>query len=225
MEGRYVLIGGQNSNIITSIDHKIIELSNKKNPNLLYIGFGSKYAEADYKKIKKKYEILECNTRQLKIKNLSNKGLLKEKLKDVDIIYIGGGDTILLKEIMNQYHLKDLLKEKIKNGCVLVGVSAGAIILSKEGYSDSYIIRKEKDHYDFVEGYNFINIIISPHYEKKSIKTKELIEDCIKMKKEVIALPNDSALIIENNKITMINENNNEKITVYNKMGSIDNEK
>ena len=219
MAGKYVLIGGQNSNTITPIDQEIIKLTNKTNPNLVYIGFASKYAEADYDKIKKKYRSLGCNTRQLKVKNLENPKVMEEKLKDVSIIYIGGGDTITLKEIMDKHLLKDFLKEEAKKRCVIVGVSAGAILLSKEGYSDSYIIRGEKDHYDFVTGYHFVDKIISPHYEKNSNKTKELIEDCKKNKKEVIALPNDSCIIIENDDVRMINANKEEIIVIINEKG------
>ncbi len=54
-------------------------------------------------------------------------------------------------------------------------MSAGAIMLSKEGYSDSLMLRDEADKYTFIEGLNFIDIAICPHYNdisKRRVKRR-----------------------------------------------------
>lgn len=61
---------------------------------------------------------------------------LKDKTKD-DIsklggVYIGGGDTIRLLQVLQESGFDDVLKAYIKDGGIVYGGSAGAIILGKD---------------------------------------------------------------------------------------------
>ena len=44
---------------------------------------------------------------------------------------------------VKEYKIDELLKKAKERNCVLAGISAGAILLSKSGFSDSYILREE----------------------------------------------------------------------------------
>ena len=213
---KLVLIGGGdigkgNTNYETKeIDQKILKLVNKDNPNFLFIGFASTYSDSYYDIIKKIYKNLGCNTTYLKRKNLiNNRELSIKKINDADIIYIGGGDTIRLKKTIEEYNLKDILDQQVQNNKVIVGISAGAIILSKSGYSDTYILRGEDNKYRFINGYNYFKHNICPHYNNES-KEKQLNKDI--KDKEVYCLEDNTALIIDNNKIRVIKSNKNNNI-------------
>ena len=184
------------------IDEEIVKMTNKKNPNFLFIGLASSYSDSYYDTIKKIYKVLGCNTAYLKKKNLeNNKELSIKKINEADIIYIGGGDTIKLIDDFNKYELNNIIKEKAINNTVIAGISAGAILLSKSGYSDAYILRREKNNYEFIKGLNIFKYNICPHFNildrinnlKKDIKNKE-----------VYCLDNNTALKIEDNNISII---------------------
>ena len=207
---KIVLIGGGDTRIETydtkEIDEKIVALTNKTNPNLLFIGFANDYAESYYDSIKTIFKKLGCKTSHLKKKNcINNKELVAEKMSQADIIYIGGGDTIKLLETIKEYNLDTKIKEAINRGCVLAGISAGAIALCKEGYSDSKIIRHESDKHSFVKGLNIVNISICPHYELDNEKAKELDTDIDT--KEVYGIQNNTAIVIENDHTSIIKSN------------------
>lgn len=198
---KLVLIGGgeigkgNTSYETLEIDQEIVKITEKEHPNFIFIGFASSYAESYYDILKKHYQNLGCNTSQLKKKNLeNNKPLAINKIRNADIIYIGGGDTILLKETINKYQLEKPLQEAYQKGCVMVGISAGAILLANSGYSDSYIIRGEDNHYRFVNGLGLININICPHYEINNEKSISLEKSLKNTKKEVIGISNNCAL-------------------------------
>ena len=217
---RIVLIGGGDigrGNTLyetKEIDEEIIKMTNKENPNFLFIGLASSYSDSYYDTIKKIYKDLGCNNSYLKKKNIiNNPDITKNKILNADIIYIGGGDSIKLINEIKEYKIDTLLEEALNKKTVLAGISAGAILLSKEGFSDSLILRGESDKYSFLEGLNLININICPHYSlEKSIQLKEQINN-----REIYCLENSTALKIEDDSITIIKANPNNNIYLISK--------
>lgn len=211
---KLVLIGGGElvKNYSTKkIDEEIVKLANKKNPLFVFIGFASNSSESYFDIIKKIYTPLGCNCQNLKRKNLiKNYNLAIEKIKNADIIYICGGDTIKLIEEIKEFNLEKELKSAIERGCIIAGISAGAILLSKEGYSDSLKIRNESDKYTFIKGLNYIDISFCPHYNNLE-KKQELIEEMKNTKKKVYSFEDNTALKIIGTKKEIIKSNNNSK--------------
>lgn len=188
------------------IDEEIVKMTNIDKPNFLFIGLASSFSDSYYDTIKKIYKNLGCETVYLKKKNIiNNPDIVKDKISNADIIYIGGGDSIKLINEIKEYKLDILLKEAYKKGTILVGISAGAILLSKEGFSDSLMLRNDSNKHSFVEGINLNNLIISPHYNSSIEKTNELKEQIASRK--VYGLENCTALKIEDDKISIIKSN------------------
>ena len=187
------------------IDEEIVKMTNKEKPKLLFIGLANSYADSYYDYIKNIYKNLGCETMYLKKKNVTkNPDIVKNKIEEADIIYIGGGDTIKLMNTVKEYKIDELLKKAKERNCVLAGISAGAILLSKSGFSDSYILREESDKYEFIEGLNFIDINICPHFHNDEKKQKDLEDNLKNNNKEVYGLENCTALKIEDNKMIVI---------------------
>ena len=218
---KIVLIGGgeigrgNTSYETKEIDEEIVKLSNKDNPTLLFIGLASSYSDSYYDTIKKIYKNLGCETVYLKKKNIiNNPDIVINKINNSDIIYIGGGDSIKLIEDIKEYNIDKLLENALNKGTILVGYSAGAILLSNLGFSDSYILRNESNEYKFIQGLNYTNINICPHYDTSIDKQNSLEKEIIKRKIEVYALENNTALKIIDNNISKINTN--KKIYIIN---------
>ena len=212
---KFVLIGGGEigKNYSTrEIDEVIVKLAKKEKPILVYIGFASHSSESYFDVIKKIYTPLGCICQNLKRKNLiNNYALALDKINKADIIYIGGGDTIKLIEEIKEFKLELELDKAINKGCVIAGISAGGILLSKEGYSDSLKKRNESDKYTFIKGLNYTAISFCPHYniiEKKN----ELKEELKNTNKKVYALEDNTALKIINDKIEILKSNINSKV-------------
>lgn len=204
-----VLIGGGNTRTpeyeTKEIDEEIVRMANKDHPNFLFIGLASYHSDSYYDVMKKIYQNLGCETSYLKRSNLKNNpDIVKNKILNADIIYIGGGDTVKLMHDVKEYKIDTLLLEAYNNGIIIAGISAGAILISAKGFSDSLIERKESNKHEFVKGLNFIDINFCPHYHNNLNKTQDLEEELKKNNEEVYCLENGSALKIENNKITVI---------------------
>ena len=219
---KLVLIGGGDvgkgrSNYETKeIDEEIVKMTDKTNPNFLFIGLASSFSDSYYDTMKKIYKDLGCTPVYLKKKNMiNNPDLVEEKINNADIIYICGGDTIKLINDVREYKLDKQLKKAYENGTVIAGISAGAILISKEGFSDAKILRGESNKHEFVKGLNLVDISICPHYHENDKKTKELKE--IINNKQVYGLENCTALKIIDNKQEVIKSNKDNNIYLVTK--------
>ena len=213
---KFVLIGGGNVGRgdteyeTSTIDKEIVKFSEKENPKFLFIGLASSFSDSYFKTIKKIYKELGCECSYLKKNNLiNNPNIVEEKILSADIIYFCGGDSIKLVEKINEYNLVGLLEQAINNNTVMAGMSAGAIMMCKEGYSDSRIIREENDKHEFVPGLSFLNISFCPHYNPNSQKGKELVVDLVGTDKHVLSLNDKCAIKINDDQYEIISEDNN----------------
>ena len=195
------------------IDEEIVKMTGLEKPKLLFIGLANSFADSYYDYVKNIYKNLGCETMYLKKKNVTkNPDIVKNKIETADIIYIGGGDTIKLMDTVKEYEIDSLLEDAVKRDCVIAGVSAGAILLSKSGFSDSYISRGESEDYDFVDGLGFVNINICPHYHSDQKKQDDL-EKKLKSKKNLVyGLENCTALKVVNDDFSVIKYKNDANI-------------
>lgn len=202
------------------IDEEIVKMTGKENPNFLFIGLASSHSDSYYDTMKKIYKDLGCTPVYLKKSNLvNNPDIVKQKINDADIIYICGGDTVKLLDHVKEYNLESLLKEAYNKGTVLAGMSAGAILLSNKGFSDSLIIREESDKYEFLNGLKFIDLNFCPHYNTDPKKTTDLEEYLSNSNDEVYCLENCTALKVIDDKISIIKSDKNAKVYIVSNKG------
>ena len=212
---KYVLIGGgevgrgNTSYETKEIDEKIVALTEKSNPNFLFIGLASSFSDSYYDTMKKIYTSLGCSCQYLKKKNIiNNPNIVQDKINNADIIYFCGGDTIKLLDDLKNYNIIKILQAKAKSNVILVGMSAGAIMLSKKGLSDCRMLRGETSSLEFISGLGFLDLTICPHYEKR----KDELPKILKKEDKVYGLENNTALIIENSKIAYLKSQANANI-------------
>ena len=206
--------GGDNGHGTTAyetkeIDEEIVKMTNKNNPTFLFIGLASSFSDSYYDIMKEIYKNLGCKTTYLKKKNIiNNPDIVKNKITEADIIYMSGGDTKKLVDTLKEYKIDELIKEAQNRGCVIAGISAGAIAIADSGLSDYQILNNISNKYAFTEGLKLININICPHANKKE-RIDDLKELLKENNKDVICLENGTALKIENNTIEIIYSLNN----------------
>ena len=215
---KLMLIGGGNTRNgaweTKEIDIEAVKMTGKEKPNFLFVGIASQFADSYYDAMKAIYKELGCECQYLKKKNIiNNRDIVENKIRNADIIYIGGGDTIKLMTELEEYNLKDLFVEAVNSNKVIVGISAGAIMLCSEGYSDSLKIRGESDKYDFIKGLGILPIVFSPHHSEE--KDNELNDEI--GNKTIYGLENGVALKIEDNKYTVVKSMINNNAYLINK--------
>ena len=205
-----VLIGGCNFSLNENkhIHSKIIELSKKSKPRLLYIHVSNKKID----------DILSTfNEFDIELK-------VYEKLSDIDwadIIFIGGGNTEAMIKDFKAKGITNKLIEHI-NDKMICGVSAGAIFWFDKYYSDTYSYPNNSYVYNYklLPGIGYFNGYITPHYNEVG---KENFSDEIDNTFS-IALENNTALFISDNNVDYILDRKGSAIYFYlnNKLNLLD---
>lgn len=121
---------------------------------------------------------------------------------EYDVYYVCGGNTFYILDRMRKTGVDKILVTAVKNGKFYIGVSAGSIIpgpdIEVASLGDSNDVNL-KD----LTGLKLTSIIITPHYNQKEEKDVEEFKEKRK-DAEVIALTDDQALFVEDNKKTLI---------------------
>ena len=132
--------------------------------------------------------------------------IAKEKLSQAKIVFISGGNTFYLLQELKRKNLTSYLKERIENGLLYIGESAGSVIAAPDieyaSVIDDKTVATELDDYT---GLNLVDFYIVPHFEEEpfvesSRNTVELYKDKLDLK----LINNKEVILVENNNFTII---------------------
>ena len=132
--------------------------------------------------------------------------IAKEKLSEAKIVFISGGNTFYLLQELKRKNLTSYLKERIENGLLYIGESAGSVIATPDieyaSIVDDKTLATELNDYT---GLNLVDFYIVPHFEEEpfvesSRNTVELYKDKLDLK----LINNKEAILVENNNFTII---------------------
>lgn len=167
--------GGESFEENTTINKRIVELSKKGKPNLLFLPTASGDATEYFDLLKEHFSQLGCNCDVLYlIKEKPTKETIAEKISNADIIYVGGGNTFRMMKVWKKKGVDVLLREAYAQGKVLCGLSAGSICWFKYGNSDSRKFNNPEAGLIKVSGLNLIQALHCPHYDSEADRKPDL---------------------------------------------------
>ena len=198
MTGKLFLSGGGNEKQTIEIDNIFFNNINK----VLYVPLA--WPNDDFQSCLKWFTNMTSIHKKVQITMLTDANQ-EINLSKFDAIYIGGGNTFKLLKRLKESRLDKKLIKYLKNGGTIYGGSAGAIIWGKT--IDTAMLCKDKDKNEVgikdTNGFNLIkNYDIQCHFEDDQIKEHQ--EYIKKTGRNIIAIPEESAILVENNKYTAI---------------------
>ena len=134
--------------------------------------------------------------------------IAKEKLSETKTVFISGGNTFYLLQELKRKNLTSYLKERIENGLLYIGESAGSVIAAPNieyaSIVDDKTLATELNDYT---GLNLVDFYIVPHFEEEpfvenSRNTVELYKDKLDLK----LINNKEAILVENNNFRIVKE-------------------
>ncbi len=149
-----------------SINQKIVELTGKKSPLVLFIPTASGDSDKYCKEFLAMFgDKLNCKTEILKL--YSNDYDLS-LISKADAIYVGGGNTLKMMTLWRRIGVDKHLMQAYQNGVVMSGVSAGSICWFKAGVSDSRQFKNpDSNQYIRVSGLGILPWLNNPHINSK----------------------------------------------------------
>ena len=132
--------------------------------------------------------------------------IAKEKLSEAKIIFISGGNTFYLLQELKRKNLIPYLKERIENGLLYIGESAGSVIAAPDieyaSIVDDKTLATELDDYT---GLNLVDFYIVPHFEEEPfVEGSRNMVELYKDKLDLKLINNKEAILVENNNFTII---------------------
>ena len=220
--GRIVAIAGGDLQSNLPINKYIVNMDNRNNHNLLFIGTASKDAEGYINNIRVTFEQMNCYVKALCLstKEYSSKEI-DELLEWADIIYVGGGNTFYMMEVWRKYELDIKLREIYLNDtAILTGISAGAMCWFNCGHSDSEVFWINGE-----VGFGWVNDLLNlhqyaycPHYEERVDSFNEMMLDKLL---PGLAMESDTAFVEENSRIKYIKSNAESKAYIIKRNNDI----
>jgi dipeptidase E len=210
--GKIVALGGgeigrQGHPVETaSIDMETARLSGKKRPKLLFIPTASSDPKEYFRVVKEHFgKRIGCETDALYlVREKPNFKTIKNKILNSDIVYVGGGNTLMMMQIWRQSGVDKILRQAYERGIVLSGLSAGAICWFRWGHSDSKKFTNPDARFKRVTGLGFINALYCPHYDVNKDRKPSLKALMEKVPGVALAFDNCCAIEIIDEKYKII---------------------
>ncbi len=134
-----------------------------------------------------------------------NYSSLKYKLRNMNIIFVNGGNTFFLLNWVRKSGLAKLILETINKGIIYIGLSAGSCIVCPTIEQITWKpIDKNFINLKKLKGLNLVPFLLIVHFKNKYQST--IIKESNKTKFPVVALNDHQAVLIENNKYKIIGE-------------------
>ena len=130
-----------------------------------------------------------------------------EKLKDLlgcDAIHLSGGDTGYFLNWLKKRDLLNDLKDYVEKGGVLIGTSAGAIIMTANISISSRFFPSENKPTD-TSSLNLVDFEFLPHFNKLKDGQAELCRYS-QGRRKVYACPDGSGILVNGNEVRFIGE-------------------
>lgn len=169
------------------IDRQIVELTGKNSPRVLFIPTASSDDETYVKAIEAVYAgKLGCPVDVLRlIKEKPDAVEIAAKIRAADLIYVGGGNTLMMMNLWRRLGVDALLRQAYERGAVCCGVSAGSICWFEYGVSDSRQFKNPKSHeYIRVKGLGILKGLHCPHYDPVPSKNNWRLKGAEKLLKK-----------------------------------------
>jgi len=191
------------------IDKEIVKLTGKKRVNALFIPTASKDKPSYINAFNKVYgDQLGASVDALLLHGEKmSKMAIQDKIDWADVIYVGGGNTLMMIRKWKYFGVDQMLKRAYEQGKVLCGASAGSICWFDYGVSDSLHFYDDKTtKYIKVSGLGILPGVHCPHFGSKlwdkGFRTKGMKKIMKRSKGKCLAIPDGAAVIIKDGEMT-----------------------
>jgi dipeptidase E len=157
-----------------ALDRYVLSQARAANPIVCFVPTASGDSDNYVRKFYDSMSKLGCRPRSLSLYNVPTRDL-RSYLCESDVIYVGGGNTRLLLLIWNELGLPDLLRQAVREGTILTGISAGANCWFEGSVTDS--MGSVQDYWDgrlqALGGVGFLSGSFCPHYDGEAQRRPE----------------------------------------------------
>ena len=204
---KLILCGGGFGGDSLELDRMAIEITGKSRPRMTYIPSCHYGAEEDFRDFVKYYNKLGVEKFVLFPVDIPfDQSLLKLVLKS-DVIHLSGGNTYYFLKHLRRSGMLGKLKKFVFNGGVLMGMSAGGILMTPSIISARYPSFDQDINEDKIKNLNSLNLAkfeFCPHYKNSKRYDRELVGRSKKISFPLYACPDDGGIVVDEDKLAFV---------------------
>lgn len=125
---------------------------------------------------------------------------LLEQLKEFDGLFLSGGNTFYFLKNLQKRNLIPIIQAMVEKGKLLIGLSAGSIMMSKTikiaDYIDENIVELET-----LEALDLVNFEFMPHWEVQQPRLEELVEYSLTNKNTIYTCYDGDGIVLQGDTI------------------------
>ncbi len=200
-----VLYSGGTNKMNKQLDQKLIESTGKDNPAITYVPFTYYEHLRYFEQFKKYYSAYGVKDFQY---FAPNKKYSRERIRrafDSDIIFLSSGNTFTFLKHLRQQKLIPYFRRFLKDGGILAGASAGAIVMTPNIMTALVPFADSDPNTVGIKNLSAMNLVgfeFSPHYSKDH--AEELRSYSRFTPFPVLACDDGSGLIIKDGRIKIV---------------------
>ncbi len=138
--------------------------------------------------------------------NIGDKSQLA-KLNDVDVIYVGGGNTFYLLDKAVESGGLELIRKLVNGGTLYAGSSAGAVFAGPSIAPVAFIDDpQDAPNLKTTDSLGLVDFVVLPHYGKEKYldRYKNVMEEFKDKGFKLITLNDEQAIVVEGDKYQII---------------------
>lgn len=196
---KLVLYSGGDEKDNKALDKSFLEILGKKNPVVTFIPSSSYLSEQEFRTFVKHYSQYKI-TRFIHFPvDVPFDRILFQEVMRSDCIHLAGGNTFYFLNSLRKAKLLPKLKSFVKNGGVLTGLSAGAIMMTEDIEMAAYpeFDRDENNiNLTKLDAMNLVDFAFFPHF-KNSSRYDVVFKKYTKQKDKILyACPDGSGIVL-----------------------------
>lgn len=142
-----------------ALDQYVIDQCGKPNPRICFVPTASSESMDYIIRFYSAFAKFDCRPCTLSLFQQPSEGV-EPFLLDMDIIYVGGGNTMSMLMLWRGWGVDRILRTAYENGTVLAGISAGALCWFEQGTTDSI-----PNQTTVMDALGFLPGSFVPHYD------------------------------------------------------------
>lgn len=204
---RLVLYSGGEREDNYQLDKNLLLFFNKKNIRLTFIPSCSYHSNEDYLQVVEQYKpygikkIMQLNIDQ------EFSATIKKTAFESDIIHLGGGNTFYFLKYLRKTGLLAEIRAWVKNGGVLTGLSAGAILMTNRIETASFPAFDRDENDEDIKNLAALQLVdfdFFPHYRNSARYDIELLEHSVNSERPVYACPDGSGIVVSDDEMRFV---------------------
>tara|TARA_R110000868_G_scaffold117600_16_gene312648 strand:+ start:26782 stop:27447 length:666 start_codon:yes stop_codon:yes gene_type:complete len=204
---RLVFHGGGHSEDNIKLNREALRMCREKDPVIAYIPACSIDAESDFLEFARGFQELGVGRFLYFPIDVPFDQTMLTQVFSANIIHLSGGNTFYFLKWLRRTKLMTKIKEFVRNGGVLTGLSAGGILMTPDISSASYPefdCDENEEHLRDLRALKLVNFEFFPHYRNSKRYERELINQSKLIDYPIYGVADGNGIVVEGEKTSFV---------------------